>query len=154
HVLRGVPGVEVTEDLDGLLRAAEAEVFARGRLLAEADQASLTEYRNLEAAEPVPALVLILPAPARPGPAARLAGILAIGRARDLGALLLGTWPHGTSCRIDATNTITQTTPPEQLGPLRPGLGLHHLSAAELTGLVGGLLADARGALDFLPTPT
>jgi DNA-binding SARP family transcriptional activator len=154
EALERVPGVEVIDDLDDLLRAAEAEVFGRGRLLAEAGDPTLAGYRDLDGTEPIPALVLFLDAPQRPGPVARLAGVLSIGRARDVGAVLLGPWPHGMTCHIDATAAVASTVPTDPSGTLHPGRRLHHLSAGELIDLIGGPLAAARGALDYLPPPT
>ena len=57
---------------------------------------------------------------AAPGPAAaqRLAGITEAGRDLGVAAILLGDWPHGTTCHITAGGLITSVTPPRG-GPCR-----------------------------------
>ena len=75
---------------------------------------------------------------AAPGPAAaqRLAGIAEAGRDLGVAVILLGNWPHGTTCHITADSLISSVTPPRR-GPGRdPGLppgsrgpGRHHRAA-------------------------
>ena len=46
---------------------------------------------------------------AAPGPAAaqRLAGITEAGRDLKVAVIVLGSWPHGTTCHITASSLIT-----------------------------------------------
>ena len=66
---------------------------------------------------------------AAPGPAAaqRLAGITTAGRDLGIAAILLGDWPHGTTCHITAGGLISGVTPP-QAG--LAGTEAYHLEAA------------------------
>ena len=75
---------------------------------------------------------------AAPGPAAaqRLAGITGAGRDLGVAVILLGGWPHGTTCHITADGLISSVTPP-QAG--LAGTEAYHLAAADLAAIIAQL---------------
>ena len=75
---------------------------------------------------------------AAPGPAAaqRLAGITEAGRDLGVAAILLGGWPHGTTCHITADGLISSVTPPEAG---LAGTEAYHLEAADLAAIIAQL---------------
>ena len=75
---------------------------------------------------------------AAPGPAAaqRLAGITAAGRDLGITVILLGDWPHGTTCHITADGLISGVTPPEAD---LAGTEAYHLEAADLAAIIAQL---------------
>ena len=75
---------------------------------------------------------------AAPGPAAaqRLAGITEAGRDLGVAVILLGGWPHGTTCHITAGGLISSVTPP-QAG--LAGTEAYHLEAADLAAIIAQL---------------
>ena len=79
---------------------------------------------------------------AAPGPAAaqRLRGITEAGRDLGVAVILLGDWPHGTTCYITADGLITSVMPPEAG---LAGTEAYHLAAADLAAIIAQL-AEAR----------
>ena len=75
---------------------------------------------------------------AAPGPAAaqRLASITEAGRDLGVAVILLGGWPHGTTCHITAGGLISSVTPP-QAG--LAGTEAYHLEAADLAAIIAQL---------------
>ena len=75
---------------------------------------------------------------AAPGPAAaqRLAGITAAGRDLGVAVILLGDWPHGTTCHITASGLISGVTPPEAG---LAGTEAYHLEAGDLAAIIAQL---------------
>ena len=75
---------------------------------------------------------------AAPGPAAaqRLAGITAAGRDLGITVILLGDWPHGTTCHITADGLISGVTPPQAD---LAGTEAYHLEAADLAAIIAQL---------------
>ena len=75
---------------------------------------------------------------AAPGPAAaqRLAGITQAGRDLGVAVILLGGWPHGTTCHITAGGLISSVTPPEAG---LAGTEAYHLEAADLAAIIAQL---------------
>ena len=72
---------------------------------------------------------------AAPGPAAaqRLAGITEAGRDLRVAVIVLGSWPHGTTCHITADSLITSVTPPHAD---LAGTEVYHLAAADLAAII------------------
>ena len=73
-----------------------------------------------------------------PGPAAaqRLAGITEAGRDLGVAVILLGHWPHGTTCHITADSLISSVTPPHAD---LAGTQAYHLAAADLAAIIAQL---------------
>ena len=96
-----IRGVVVPPALDTALDEAEAMIVRRARIADGEDRED----------GPQPVAVVLA---AAPGPAAaqRLAGITQAGRDLGVAAILLGEWPHGTTCHITADGLISSVTPP------------------------------------------
>ena len=75
---------------------------------------------------------------AAPGPAAaqRLGGITEAGRDLGVAVILLGGWPHGTTCYITAGGLISSVMPP-QAG--LAGTEAYRLAAADLAAIIAQL---------------
>ena len=116
-----IRGVLVPPALDAALDEAEAMIVRRART-ADGDDG------------PQAAAVVL----AAPGPAAaqRLAGITAAGRDLGIAVILLGDWPHGTTCHITAGGLISGVTPPEAG---LAGTEAYHLEAADLAAIIAQL---------------
>ena len=86
-----------------------------------------------EAGDSSPAAAGAAPLIATPDPACspRLAAILRMGRRHGLVAILLGDWPGGVTCHVEADGTVTAAVPPH---PDFRGLRLFHLTAARCRG--------------------
>ena len=117
-----IRGVLVPPALDAALDEAEAMMVRRART-ADGDDGLQTAAVVLAAA---------------PGPAAgqRLAGITAAGRDLGIAVILLGDWPHGTTCHITAGGLISGVTPPEAG---LAGTEAYHLEAADLAAIIAQL---------------
>lgn len=127
---------QLRQSLDGLVvpptHAAaaahmEAEVIHRARMMERHQQTDVASLRSADPAEPLPTVVVI-------GAATRrwqdtLASVLAQGTGYCLGGLLLGRWPAGTTCHVDASGTITHAEGPA--ADTWTGTQLFHLDAAE-----------------------
>ena len=120
--------VVVPPALDAALDEAEAMIVRRART---ADGAGGAD--GADGPEPV-AVVLA----AAPGPAAaqRLAGITEAGRDLGVAVILLGGWPHGTTCHITSESLISSVTPPEAA---LAGTQAYHLAAADLAAIIAQL---------------
>ena len=84
---------------------------------------------------PQPIAVVLAAAPG-PDAAQRLAGITQACRDLGVAAIVLGEWPHGTTCHITADGLITSVTPP-QAG--LAGTEACHLAAADLAAIIAQL---------------
>ena len=117
-----IPGVSVPPELDTALDEAEAMIVRRARTADGEDG-------------PQPIAVVLA---AAPGPAAaqRVAGITEVGRDLGVAAILLGGWPHGTTCHITAGGLISSVMPPQ--APLA-GTQAYHLAAADLAAIIAQL---------------
>jgi hypothetical protein len=111
--------------LDAALDEAEAMIVRRARTTDGDD--------GEDGPEPI-AVVLA----AAPGPAAaqRLAGITEAGRDLGVAVILLGGWPHGTTCHITAGGLISSVMPPEAA---LAGTEAYHLEAADLAAIIAQL---------------
>ena len=117
-----IGGVVVPPALDAALDEAEAMIVRHARTADGQDG-------------PQPIAVVLA---AAPGPAAaqRLAGITQAGRDLGVAVILLGEWPHGTTCHITASGLITSVTPPEAG---LAGTEAYHLEAADLAAIIAQL---------------
>jgi len=120
-------GVVMPPALDAALDEAEAMIVARART-AESGDGDGDDG-------PPPAAVVLA---AAPGPAAahRLAGITQAGRDLGVAVILLGAWPHGTTCHVTADGLINSVTPPQ---PGIAGTQAYHLAAADLAAIIAQL---------------
>ena len=130
-----IHGVLVPPALDAVLDEAEAMIVRRART-ADGDGG------------PQPVTVVMA---AAPGPAAaqRLAGITEAGRDLRVAVIVLGSWPHGTTCHITADSLITSVTPPHAD---LAGTEVYHLAAADLAAIITQL-DQARGGGLAAPGP-
>ena len=122
-----IHGVLVPPALDAVLDEAEAMIVRRART-ADGDGG------------PQPDTVVMA---AAPGPAAaqRLAGIAEACRDLSVAVIVLGSWPHGTTCHITADSLISSVTPPHAD---LAGTEVYHLAAADLAAIITQL-DQARG---------
>ncbi|HEY1822107.1 MAG TPA: BTAD domain-containing putative transcriptional regulator [Trebonia sp.] len=131
-----IPGLAVPATAEAALGELEALQLTLARLSGAGD--------DLADAGPAPGpggpgVTLI--AASEPGLARRLAGILDAGRRTGTAAVLLGTWPAGTTCQVAADGTVTAVTPPN---PDLDGIRLFTLGAAEAAAITG-ILQEAGG---------
>jgi DNA-binding SARP family transcriptional activator len=126
-----IRGVSVPPALDTALDEAEAMIVRRART-ADSDHG------------PQPIAVVLAAAPG-PDAAQRLAGITQAGRDLGVAAIVLGEWPHGTTCHITADGLITSVTPP-QAG--LAGTEACHLAAADLAAIIAQLDQPRQGPGD------
>jgi DNA-binding SARP family transcriptional activator len=96
-----LPGLTLAPSLDAALEAAEVLVIRRTRLAGH-------ETSGSGAAQQPPAVLLATPAQAA---TRRLAGIARAGQTTGLAVIMLGHWPAGTSCRVDADGIAASTDP-------------------------------------------
>jgi DNA-binding SARP family transcriptional activator len=135
-----LPGISVPATLEAALDELETVIVARARTTDTADDD-----------RPAPAPVVLI---AAPGPAAahRLRGITDAGPDLGTAVILLGDWPHGTTCRIAGDGLITGVTPPDAG---LAGTQAYHLAAADLTAITAQLAEASRapGEQDSPPAP-
>ena len=127
---RQLRGISVPATLEAALDELDAMIVARARTTGTADDDS-----------PAPAPVVLI---AAPGQAAghRLRGITEAGADLGTAVILLGGWPHGTTCHLADDGLITSVTPPDAG---LAGTRAYHLTAADLTAITVQL-AEASGA--------
>ncbi len=119
-----IRGVVVPPALDAALDEAEAMILRRARTADDDGDDG-----------PQPIAVVLAGAPG-PAAAQRLAGITQAGHDLGVAAILLGEWPHGTTCHITASGLITSVTPPEAD---LAGTEAYHLTAADLAAILAQL---------------
>jgi DNA-binding SARP family transcriptional activator len=100
--------------------------------LDEAEAMIVRRARTADGDDGPPAAAVVLAAP-DPAAGQRLAGITAAGRDLGIAVILLGDWPHGTTCHITAGGLISGVTPPE---PGLTGTEAYHLEAADLAAII------------------
>jgi len=126
-----VPGLSVPATLDTALHEMETLLLTRAR-----DADSRPDARPGSGAAG-PGITLIASCP--PAAARRLAGILESGRDLGAAAVLLGSWPGGTTCQVAADGTVTAVTPPH---PGLEGIRLFTLTPEDAAAITG-VLRDA-----------
>ena len=133
-----IPGLAVPATLEAALGEMEALQLTLARLGGAGDG-------DLADAGPAPGAagpgVTLIAAP-EPGSTRRLAAILDAGRRTGTGAVLLGSWPAGTTCQVAADGTVTAVTPPS---PDLDGARLFTMAAAEAAA-IAGVLQEAGGS--------
>jgi DNA-binding SARP family transcriptional activator len=123
---RGSGRITIAADLDAALAGLEADLLTRLRLLEDSHgQAS------------PPPLVLITTAPTATG---RLQAIADLGAGLGIVVIVIGHWPSGLTCHIDAAGTLRTTTD-------HPGWNITGLRAFTAPA------ADLNTLLDLLRTP-
>jgi hypothetical protein len=100
-----VPGLTVARDLDAALRHLEVELLYRTRLLDDTDITTLTEFRAINPAEPLPLLLLVTASPP-PILAGRLAAILEAGNRLGITAAVLGDIPGTSPLAVDTDGRL------------------------------------------------
>jgi two-component SAPR family response regulator len=102
----------VTPSFADALTLVEEEIIRRSRVIADHEAADVSTLRETEPlAEPVPQLLLIADVPDESWHA-RLATAVRLGRAVDIGAVLIGDWPHGTTLAVAADGTTADADTP------------------------------------------
>ncbi|HTQ93353.1 MAG TPA: BTAD domain-containing putative transcriptional regulator, partial [Streptosporangiaceae bacterium] len=114
-----IPGVFVPPALDTALDEAEAMIVRRAR--------------TADGQDGPQAVAVVLAAAPGPAAAQRLAGITAAGRDLGVAVILLGEWPHGTTCHITAGGLVSSVTPPQAD---LAGAEAYHLEAADLAAII------------------
>jgi len=117
-----IGGVLVPPALDAALDEAETMIIRRARTAGGADGPQ--------------AVAVVLAAAPGPAAAQRLASITDAGRDLGVAVILLGSWPHGTTCHLTAGGLISSVTPPETG---LAGTELYHLEAADLAAIIAQL---------------
>ena len=140
----GLPGLIITPSLDTALDQAEALIVRRARMSGSRDTGD--DPPGDAAAPPLPAAALIA-SPARAA-SARLAAVLQAGQSAGVAGILLGDWPPGITCHVDADGAITSAD------RSLDGIRLFHLGDADTTAVIS-LLREACGtpAGEYDPAP-
>jgi DNA-binding SARP family transcriptional activator len=141
------PRLVVADSLDQALGRLEADLLARGRLLAAYDGADVLELRRDHPDEDPLAPVLLV---CRAGPSAgRVQAILALGAHRCIGGILLDPWPPGVTWHLGSPQPDDE---PNVAGS-PPGMRPYTLTADETAALLR-LWHTAASATDpFTPPP-
>jgi DNA-binding SARP family transcriptional activator len=143
------PGLNVFTDLAQLLPVLEEQVLARARAAPDAPDRPDRDPARRSRPRPglFPPLLLVAAVPADRELARRLAVLLLAPRRLGIVGLLLGTWPHGLTWRVDPDGTIHHPTAPTsadgQQRPAQAGVRLCVLPAGAATDLLS-LQAQAR----------
>jgi DNA-binding SARP family transcriptional activator len=140
-----VPGLSVPATLEAALDELEALVLTLARTAVSYDDDG-TDPPEPGAGGPAAVLV----ATCAPSAAARLAAIVESGRPLGATAVMLGTWPTGTTCTVAADGTVAAVTPP---APALDGVRLFTLSSADAAAITGLLREASEPAPDPLPPP-
>jgi DNA-binding SARP family transcriptional activator len=106
----------VTDNTSDAITEIEEEIIRRTRIITEYDVDHIAALRETDPlAEPLPQLLLLCDVP-EPRQELRLANAIRLGEKVNIGAALIGEWPHGTTLTIaadgaasgdDATNRVT-----------------------------------------------
>jgi DNA-binding SARP family transcriptional activator len=129
-----VPGVSTPASAREALDEMETVIFRQSRAAPDPLHDAATE----------PGVVLI--AASDSAITSRLAGVLAAGRPRQAGAVLIGPWEAGLTCYADADGTVTGTTPAT---PSLTGIRLFTLTSTEARAILGVMREAA--ALPSIP---
>lgn len=102
-----MPRLTIAASMAEAMTILEEEIIRRARILGEHDVTDVAALRAADAyAEPLPQLLLIADAP-DPVWRKRLATAIGLGETVDIGAVLLGEWPHGTTLSVAGDGTTT-----------------------------------------------
>ncbi|MFI6326522.1 tetratricopeptide repeat protein [Nonomuraea sp. NPDC050556] len=122
-----LPGLVVTTTPEAALKRFNETHFSRRRMLLEREAADIEELRERDPGEPLPAVLLVtelddevyewITAP------------LMSGKHTGVGALVLGDWPGGTSCRIDESHRVEHAE--GRLAEKLEGAHLFHITQEE-----------------------
>ena len=135
-----IPGLTVPATADAALGELETLLLTVARISGAQDADDDLTQPGLAPAAGGPVVALIAAAGQVTG--RRLSGILEAGRRTGIAAVLLGTWPGGTTCQVAADGTVTAVTPPD---PDLDGTRLFTLGAAEAAA-IAGVLQEAGGS--------
>jgi DNA-binding SARP family transcriptional activator len=133
------PGLTVPATADAALGELETLLLTVARVSGAHDADDDLTHPGLAPGAGGPVVALIAAAGQVTG--RRLSGILEAGRRTGIAAVLLGTWPGGTTCQVAADGTVTAVTPPD---PDLDGTRLFTLGAAEAAAITG-VLQEAGG---------
>jgi DNA-binding SARP family transcriptional activator len=141
-----VEGLVMPSTEEAAVAHLEAEVIHRARMMERHNQPDVPALRATDPAEPLPAIMLIAAASDRW--AATLDAVL--GPRYCVGALLLGPWPHGTTCHVEADGTISRADGPA--ADTWMDVQLFHLSSAEAAEMLSVIRTARSSDEQTLPT--
>ncbi|MBO2465982.1 BTAD domain-containing putative transcriptional regulator [Actinomadura violacea] len=101
----------ITPSLPEATSHLEAELLHRGRLLAMTDLPDVPSLRAADPAEPLPTVMLIASVPEQDAGAVHVLSTL--GHRHNIGVLVLGAWPSGTSVELSGDATVTNAHGPD-----------------------------------------
>ncbi|HZM79907.1 MAG TPA: BTAD domain-containing putative transcriptional regulator [Candidatus Limnocylindrales bacterium] len=102
-----IPRLTIAASMTEAMTILEEEIIRRARILGEQEVTDVAALRASDAyAEPLPQLLLIADTP-DPARQRRLATAIGLGETVDIGAVLLGEWPHGTTLSIAGDGATT-----------------------------------------------
>ena len=134
-----VPGIAVPATLGAALDDMEALILGQARASAASGDGDDLAGTGSPAGDGGPGAALI--AVSSPGTEPRLRAILKAGQPLGVTAVILGPWPSGATCQVEADGTITTATPP---GAGLDGIRLFTLDAAEAAAITS-VLREAVG---------
>jgi two-component SAPR family response regulator len=136
-----IPRLSIAASMAEAMTILEEEIIRRSRIIAEQEVADVAALRAANAyAEPLPQLLLIADTP-DPHWQKRLATAIGLGETVDIGAVLLGDWPHGTTLSVASDGTTTG------------GSGGHRLAVLDTDAAAQALTMLHEAYADQPPTP-
>ena len=118
----------------------EAVILGQARASAASEAGDDLAGAGSPDGEPGAALIAVC----RPGAEPRLRAILKAGQPLGATAVILGPWPSGATCQVEADGTVTTAAPP---GADLDGIRLFTLDAAEAAAITSVLREAADGPL-------
>jgi DNA-binding SARP family transcriptional activator len=96
----------IADSTSAAITALEEEIIRRSRLLADTATADVHTLRDTDAyAEPLPQMLLITASP-DPAAAERLAAAVRLAHGVDIGVVVIGDWPTGTTLTVAADGSV------------------------------------------------
>ncbi|WP_395107565.1 BTAD domain-containing putative transcriptional regulator [Actinomadura sp. SCN-SB] len=134
-----LPGLTLRPTLNAAITHLEGEIIRRARLLDTADVPDLPSLRTADPAEPLPTLVVLGSVPDEASH--RLHAVIQLGHRYGIGALISGSWPHGTTACLTEDGTVTNAQGPQAEHLVRARL--FHLTADDAAAMLQPLRTAA-----------
>lgn len=144
-----LPGLRITGSSQQAVELLENERMTRARMLADHDAEDIHELLEADPGEVLPAMVLVIANSESAD--AHLTAILHEASRYGIGAILLGEWPSGTTCHVDANGYVSRVS-----GDLAPGLlhaRLFRVASTDAPGMLR-VIATGQGAREENPEET
>lgn len=140
------PRLTITPDLTTALTLIEEEIIRRNRTLVENESARMTEQPTAPTLPRVLPQLLLITDATDPKSAARIFTAISLGKAVEIGAVVIGSWAHGPTLNVSPDGTTDSGDSP------RVGV-LDMATAAALLGVLAGAHsyqseADAASGID------